>query len=258
MHPDLPFAIEEARRLGYGSVTVDTNGYLFNNILEKTSPDLVDFFSFSLDGSRPEVNDPIRGEGSFDACTEGIKRAVKLGFNASSIFTAHRMNLHDLENMPELLASLGVRRFFIQVIGIRGNPAMNHDESLQLGRKEWEAVVPDVARKAASLGMRVTYPAVFLERDERFECAGVVADNYFVFPNGRVYTCPLCEDLDLHAFEIREGRLVKRPPVTEADLYTLSIDEGCVMNRILHPGNIEYENGRPLNRIACCMLKKEL
>lgn len=258
MHPDLPFAIEEARRLDYGSITIDTNGYVFNNILERTSPDLVDFFSFSLDGSCPEVNDPIRGRGSFDACTAGIRKAVKLGYRVSAIFTAHRMNIHDLENMPVLLSSLGVQRFFIQVIGIRGNPAQDKGASLQVGRQEWEEVVPETARMAASMGIHVTYPAVFLQEEEGFECAGVVADNYFVFPNGRVYTCPLCEDLDIHTFEIKDGMLVQRPPITEADLYTLSIEEGCVMNRILHPGNIEYKDGRPVNRIACCMLKKEL
>jgi MoaA/NifB/PqqE/SkfB family radical SAM enzyme len=219
----------------------------------------VDFFSFSLDGSGPDVNDMIRGKGSFDVCTDGIKRAVSMGYATSSIFTAHRMNLHDLPNMPELLASLGVRRFFIQVIGIRGNPASSGETSLQLGRQEWEDVVPEVAVKAAALGMHVTYPKVFLGADEEFECAGMVADNYFVFPNGRVYTCPLCEDFPLHTLVVNDDRLEKRPPVTESDLYTLSIDEGCVMNRILHPGNIEYgDDGSPLYKIACCMLKEEI
>ncbi|MFN2367315.1 MAG: radical SAM protein, partial [Desulfurivibrionaceae bacterium] len=37
MHPDLAFAIKKARELGYSSVTVDTNGYLFHNLLERIS-----------------------------------------------------------------------------------------------------------------------------------------------------------------------------------------------------------------------------
>ena len=46
LHPDLPQAIKIARKLGYGSVTVDTNGYLFNDVLDKVAPEEVDYFQF--------------------------------------------------------------------------------------------------------------------------------------------------------------------------------------------------------------------
>jgi len=259
LSPALPHAIRAARHLGYASITVDTNGYLFNDILGRVSPEELDYFSFSLDGSHPGVNDFIRGKGVFDTCTSGIRRALEKGFGVSVIFTASRTNIQDLVNMPPLLADLEVKRFFIQVIGIRGKPARKGETSLQLSLKEWEAIVPDVARKAAEKGLHVTYPKVFLKPDEPFACAGIVADNYFVFPNGRVYTCPLCEDYPIHSMEIVDGVLRERPPIRECDLYQLRIAEGCVLNKILHPGNISYDSdGRPLSRIACCMLKEEV
>ncbi|MBW2336216.1 MAG: radical SAM protein, partial [Deltaproteobacteria bacterium] len=61
LHPDLPAAIRHARKLGFGSITVDTNGYLFHDILGKVDPDEVDTFSFSLDGATQQINDRIRG-----------------------------------------------------------------------------------------------------------------------------------------------------------------------------------------------------
>lgn len=259
LSPALPHAIREARRLGYASITVDTNGYLFNDILDRISPEALDYFSFSLDGSHPGVNDFIRGDGVFDVCTSGIRRALEKGFGVSLIFTASRMNIHDLVNMPSLLTDLGVNRFFIQVIGIRGKPAGKGEMPLQLSRDEWEAVVPEVAARAAEKGIHVTYPKVFLMPDETFSCAGIVAENYFVFPNGRVYKCPLCEDYPIHSAEIVEGVLKERPPIRECDLFSLQIPEGCVLNKILHPGNISYDReGRPVSRIACCMLKEEV
>ncbi len=259
LNPALAEGIKEARRLGYASVTVDTNGYLFNDILEKVTPEEVDYFSFSLDGSSPEVNDPIRGKGSFDACTAGIRQAVELGFTVSSIFTASTENIHDLPNMPELLKGLGVSRFFIQVIGIRGNSAKKEGTTLQLTKQVWESVVPETAQRAAELGLICHYPTVFLSKETLFECAGLVAENYFVFPNGRVYTCPLCEDYPLHSYEIKDNKLVRRPPLTEMELFNLKIPEGCVMNKLLHPGNLSYDsNGEPLYKIACCMLKEEI
>lgn len=263
LHPQLFEAVRAAREQGYSSTTIDTNGFLFHDLLARLSPDELDYLSFSLDGSCSRVNDSIRGEGVFDVCTRNIQRAVRAGFAVSSIFTVSRLNLHDLPNMPKLLHELGVRRFFIQVVGIRGNLGKMtkdaHVLELQVERKEWENVVPEVARHAASLGIHVTFPKVFLDESEPFQCAGLVADNYFVFPNGRVYRCPLCEDYAMHSLEICGEALIERPPITERELFPLNIPEGCVFNRILQPGNISYNaKGMPVNKIACCMLKEEI
>ncbi len=123
LHPDLPAAIRHARKLGFGSITVDTNGYLFHDILGKVDPDEVDTFSFSLDGATQQINDRIRGEGSFDTCIAGIRKAVLKGFNTSLIYTVSRGNIAELELMAPLVKDLGVGRFFIQVIGLRGRSA---------------------------------------------------------------------------------------------------------------------------------------
>ncbi len=259
LHPDLAEAIGHARHLGYASITVDTNGYLFHDFLDKVTPDDVDALSFSLDGPSAEINDPIRGKGSFDTCTTGIRRAVNLGFSASLIYTVSAANIDDLDRMPSLLADLGVARFFIQVIGIRGPGAHDQTAPAQVSRSRWNQVVPPVAEAVARSGIAVTYPKVFLEPDERFECAGNVADNYFIFPNGRVYRCPLCEDYPIHALAFKGNRLTDQPPINEADLFRLDIPEGCVMNKLVQPGNLSYgPDGAPLYQIACCLLKEEV
>jgi MoaA/NifB/PqqE/SkfB family radical SAM enzyme len=240
-------------------VTIDTNGYLFHDILSKVEPVDVDYFSFSLDGATAATNDAIRGSGSFDACTRGIRRAGDAGFSVSVIFTVSRLNIHELHLMGPVLQSLGVKRFFIQVIGIRGRSANHRADELQVARNEWIETVPAAAEKIARRGLTVTYPKVFLAADETFECAGRVADNYFVFPNGRVYRCPLCEDYPLHSLEITEDGIVGRSPINESDLFQLDIPEGCVMNKLIQPDNLYYRgNGKPEYRIACCLLKEEL
>lgn len=257
MHPDLAFGIKKARELGYSSITVDTNGYLFNNLLDHISPkDAV--LSFSLDGPDAKVNDPIRGEGVFATCTTNLKRAVAQGFKTSLIYTVSRMNLNHLERMPELLAELGVNRFFIQVIGIRGKSA-DDSQNLQLTPEEWLKTVPPIAERAAELGIPTIYPKVFLDKNEKFECAGQVAENFFIFPNGRIYRCPLCEDHPIHSLEIKGGELSKREGLNEDRFFDLQIPEGCVMNKMLQPGNISYDaDNTPLHRISCCLLKQEI
>ncbi|MBU1172797.1 MAG: radical SAM protein [Proteobacteria bacterium] len=259
MHPDLPFGIKKARELGYTSITVDTNGYLFHDFLSQVSPLDVDFISFSLDGATKGVNDSIRGTGSYEVCLAGIRKAVSMGFSTSLIYTVSGENLTELDQMPPLLVDLGIKEFFIQVIGIRGNSAEKGGAHLQVTRDLWQKVVPRVAEHVAGLGIPVTFPKVFLDETDCFECAGLVANNYFIFPNGRVYRCPLCEDYPLHAHEIKDNKLFDRPKIHEMDLFQLAIPEGCVMNKLIQPDNLSYgPGGIPRYRIACCLLKERV
>lgn len=259
MHPDLGFAISKAKGLGF-NVTVDSNGYLFNNLLEKTTPGELDYLSFSLDGPDAAVNDPIRGVGVFDVCTKNIKRAVSLGYKVSLIYTVSRKNLYHLKRMVPLLKDMQIKKFFIQVIGLRGNSALSEsEETSQVTRQEWLRVVPGVAKAAAREGIHVTYPKVFLDDGEEFQCAGNVAENYFVFPNGRVYQCPLCEDHPIHSYQIEDNQLIHMPGLREDNFFKLDIAEGCVMNKLLQPDTIEYDgNDKPLYKISCCLLKQEV
>ncbi|MCI5118625.1 MAG: radical SAM protein, partial [Candidatus Electrothrix sp. LOE1_4_5] len=180
LHPDVGQIIRTAKSMGY-SVTVDSNGYLFHDFLERVSPAELDYLSFSLDGPDATVNDPLRGEGVFAVCTENLRQAVQLGFRTSLMYTVSARNIDQLHRMPALLNDLGVQRFFIQVIGLRGKSArtVSVEEQWQVEPAHWLQVVPQVAQEAARAGIHVTYPKVFLEPDESFACAGQVAENYF-------------------------------------------------------------------------------
>jgi MoaA/NifB/PqqE/SkfB family radical SAM enzyme len=264
LHPELPAAVKFARELGFGSITVDTNGYLFDNILEKVNPDEVDTFSFSLDGATPGTNDPIRGKGSYETCVAGIREAVARGFNTSLIYTVSSANINELHEMHPLLRDLGVGRFFIQIIGLRGKSACQEPDTapdgiLQVAKRQWLDTVPRIAQRIAESGISVTYPKVFLNPDEKFECAGLVADNYFIFPNGRVYRCPLCEDFPIHSLNFQADQLVPAGRFNESDFFQLNIPEGCVMNKLIQPDNLSYRvDGTPEYKIACCLLKEEI
>ncbi len=258
LHPHLHLAVKAAKKLGFKSITIDTNGYLFNNILDKISCDDIDYFSFSLDGATRATNDAIRGQGSYDKVMEGLDKAVAKNFSCSMIYTVSEKNFHELELMEDLIKNLGIKQFFIQVIGMRGKSS-NSGGSNQVSKGNWLTTIPKVARSIAAHGIVVTYPKVFLNKDEPFQCAGNVADNNFIFPNGRVYQCPLCEDFPMHSFEIKHNRLFPTPKINEKDLFNLTILEGCVMNKMIQPKNLSYDKNRqPEHQIACCMLKEEI
>ena len=216
-------------------------------------------------GGEPTLhNDGIRGKGSYDACIQGIQKAVARGFAASLIYTVSTMNIHELELMPALITDLGINRFFIQVIGLRGKVAFRRNakdrpDPLQVSRSQWLDIIPAVAQKAAKRGVTVSYPKVYLAPEESFECAGLVAQNYFIFPNGRVYRCPLCEDHPIHSMVFKGDKLIKTTNLNESDLFKLNIAEGCVMNKLIQPHNLSYTiGGVPEYKIACCLLKEEV
>jgi len=258
LHPELFLAVREAKKLEFRSITIDTNGYLYHDILEKLSCDDIDFFSFSLDGATRKTNDAIRGEGCYDKVMEGIQKAREKNFACSMIYTVSDMNIHELELMPDVVKTIDIKQFFIQVIGLRGQSSKT-DENLQVSKETWLNTIPKIAESIASYGIKVTFPKVFLNTDESFQCAGLVADNYFVFPNGRVYQCPICEDFPLHSLEIKNNQLIVTPQINETDLFGLSIPEGCVMNKMIQPQNLSYNRKQtPAYQIACCMLKKEI
>jgi hypothetical protein len=116
-----------------------------------------------------------------------------------------------------------------------------------------------VAADAAGKGITTVYPKIFLEPEETFECAGLVAENYFIFPNGRVYQCPLGEDYPINAYRIEDDKLIKNEGIREDRLFTLDIPEGCVINKLLQTGNLRYSAAnKPLHKISCCLLKQEI
>ena len=258
LHPDLHLAVKEAKNLGFKSITIDTNGYLFHDILDNISCDDIDYISFSLDGATRKTNDAIRGKGSYDEVLKGIKKAVAKNFSCSMIYTVSDKNFHELELMEDLIKNIGIKRFFIQVIGMRGN-ALKPNDNYQVSKANWLDKIPQIAQKIAELGIIVTYPKMFLSNNDNFQCAGITADNYFVFPNGRVYQCPICEDFPLHSYEIKQDKLIPTPKINEKDLFNLTIPEGCVMNKMIQPQNISYtKSGEPEHKIACCILKEEI
>jgi hypothetical protein len=69
----------------------------------------------------------------------------------------------------------------------------------------------------------------------------------------------LCEDYPVNAYRIEDDRLIKNDGILEDNFFTLEIPEGCVISKLLQPGNLQYdEEGKPLYRISCCLLKQEM
>jgi radical SAM protein with 4Fe4S-binding SPASM domain len=67
----------------------------------------------SLDGPTAEVNDPIRGSGSFDGATRGIRNVLETRCGVTVTMALNGANAPYADQMPGLLKSLGVTRLHV-------------------------------------------------------------------------------------------------------------------------------------------------
>ncbi len=74
----------------------------------------------SLDGPTAEINNPIRGNGTFDATVRGIKEVIGLGFSPTLTTVVNRANVTHLPAMVKLASSLGIKNIHLLLSHHRG------------------------------------------------------------------------------------------------------------------------------------------
>lgn len=106
LHPNIYYILEQARKY-FSTVILQTNGTLINyeNVLE--IKENVDRIRIGLDGSNPEVNDLIRGKGSFERIMHGIKCVQKNEIPLTISSTLYDINVGDMDNIAMLATNVG-------------------------------------------------------------------------------------------------------------------------------------------------------
>ncbi len=109
--PDVLDLIDHIAHTHERDLVILTNGTLFKGdrlrALTAVPADRLRV-QISLDGASPEINDPIRGDGTFARIVHGIQAAVGAGLNTTLTMVLLRHNLADATAMIELAARLGV------------------------------------------------------------------------------------------------------------------------------------------------------
>jgi 7,8-dihydro-6-hydroxymethylpterin dimethyltransferase len=80
-------------------------------------------FQVSIDGARPESNDPIRGEGTFAKALAGAAELADLGFEVSLTTVTSEHNLDELPEIPRLVRQVGARSQHLMWSHRRGRAA---------------------------------------------------------------------------------------------------------------------------------------
>jgi len=93
-----------------------TNGVLINNdVVErlKTFKKLY-YIQISLDGANEEINDFIRGKGSFQKALNSFRLLNDNGINTRLMYTVHKKNLNDVEALIDLAINENIKVLTIE------------------------------------------------------------------------------------------------------------------------------------------------
>jgi len=196
-----------ARKLGYEYIRIDTNGQFEGKLLEKEEFKLLDETTFSLDGPTPEINDPVRGEGSFKKCVSNIEKALSLGYTVDLTCCIHKGLIQRdsdgyllLDVMIRFIESLGVKRINFHDLFKTGIPRDTWTEAIDISLEEWINVWAEIQTNIESGRYRipVRIPQCFVSREEFDKhpqyygyCPVKLGERVLVHPNGIIRICAL-------------------------------------------------------------------
>lgn len=199
--------ISAAKNIGYEYVRIDTNGVFDRHMLMEPGLRELDEITFSLDGPMPEVNDAVRGIGTFERCVSNIHEAVALGHNVDITACIHRgfvQNGSDgtalLDELVRYASSLGVRRLNLHPVFKMGLPRDTWTEDTDISPEQWLAIEGALVRniQEGRYAIPVRIPRRFTLREE-FDrnrqyygyCSAKLGERVLVHPNGIIRVCAL-------------------------------------------------------------------
>lgn len=193
--------IERAKELGYKYVRLDSNGQFAGKLLANGSFRKLDNLSFSLDGHTAQVNDPLRGEGTFAKCTRRLREAVERGYYATITTCIHPKNLSGVEEMVRFAASMGAKELNMHPLFKMGIARDSFSGDAHIEPDDWmaayEHIRGKIERRAYPIPVRIPQRFITTEQynaapDMYNYCPVKMGERILVHPDGSIRICALC------------------------------------------------------------------
>ncbi|MBN1563808.1 MAG: radical SAM protein, partial [Anaerolineae bacterium] len=194
-HPDLWTIIDGVVK-NKMRFTILTNGTLITDEVAARLAEYrrrLDIIQVSLDGSKPETHNPIRGKKAFERTMRGIEAIKKYDLPWTVRVTLNKLNVYDLENTLSLLYDdLGLRNLGVNEAFPRGAGACNHS-TLEMTPEERRMAFRimqefDAAHPGAAAGAQAG-PLVMAQLLEIVEKAELGYDVKMPHPTGTLSGC---------------------------------------------------------------------
>ncbi len=208
MAKEKTLAIAELARRWGGECIVSTNGLLIDGEFAAAAKERDLIVQVSLEGSRPDVNDPIRGRGSFDKAVKGVEVLVERGTRSIMSMVVQSSNVHDIEGFYELSEALGtdeVRFIPMNVMGRAREGDLRPIRNVELVRALHELIRTHPSAKERMGRDYFTILKTMCALSNRRLYCGTGFKTILVDADGETYPCPN------HQFpEFRCGNIAER------------------------------------------------
>jgi radical SAM protein with 4Fe4S-binding SPASM domain len=189
VYPQFDDIARHAKRAGH-KVYLLTNGVALDRDRAQSLVGVVDSVQLSLEGTHPEIHDPIRGNGSFQRAVQGLKSLLECGFPVEVVFVVLPSNVSDLrDNLGDFVRSFDTQNLSVAlgVVNFVGRAEDNFDDTQ-------ESLVGQVVD---------AYPDVSWLRKGSWESNRIVrgcplANSVVVDADGKITTCPYLHYLSPH------------------------------------------------------------
>ncbi len=197
--------IKTANEIGYRYLRMSTNGIFNSELLKNLEFKLLNEIAFSLDGFSPQLNNPIRGEGSFEKSVRNIKKAVKLGYNVSITCCIHNKLLERdnkgillIESMIKFAESLKVKSINFHDLFKCYVPMDTWTGNINPSVESWIQVYLELKKKIElkKYNIDIRLPQCFIKNEEFNKhpeyygyCPVKLGERVMVHPNGIIRIC---------------------------------------------------------------------
>lgn len=186
--------VKYARDLGI-DVSVTTNGSLINKaIAQKLSAVGLRTITVSIDGATKEINDLIRGEGTFDKATKGVRTLRKHYPGKIAIrATLMQINIHQILGLIKLAENLNCDVLKFHFVRVKGR--VEEQKDFWLNQRDYVRTVKRAARLSKKAKVRVVLPVnpfgkceYYFIKELGFGCVGG-RESLYIDPCGSISPC---------------------------------------------------------------------
>ncbi len=201
---------------------VSTNGTLVDEALAGRLAGLDVDLQVSLDGPDAATNDPVRGDGSFERATRGVRALVEAGVGVTLSMVYDRDNLDQMDAYVDLAEELGAKEVRFIPLRLLGRAA-DHPDRAPDQRAALRHLLDLLARRPAARDLLhrdfFTITREVCRRGGARTNCGIGRKVVFLDADGSVYPCPNHRVEAFRAGNVMErslAEIVRSSPVMRA------------------------------------------
>ncbi|MFR0355723.1 radical SAM protein [Streptomyces sediminimaris] len=206
LYPHIGRAIARAQELGFRVRLVSNGGLSLGRLLEERRDDAPFAVTVSVDGDSSAVHDGIRRPRSFERALRSLEAVRQAGHEAAAIVSIGTHNLQRALPTLVLLDELKLHHINVHYVSNRGYAARQP----VISARRWMALRQEMKKLGLTTPVRVDRG--FTSRASLSGCAVEKDSELLLFPDGRVFQCPMFLGMaDGHSFTW-DGTDLKRNP----------------------------------------------